>query len=633
MNHKPFYNGPKVTKEDLEEEFDKTKCHLKSSWDELTDGSQYTEEKLLHRRTKQDMCKSRFFADGSKKKQTGILFKGTSKKVHTYIDSTAGEFLCREKGSIPIYGKLKTFKKRKKNPHKGFYFSHVISNMDSAPHTRDGSTYSVNMETPFAYHNKRNYDARGINPDTAELTTAREKNLDEKATISCSFHGNSKNDDPHNAEHTTCVKVGRGEKRNGNNGRSFWISKNQMNISRKCIDQGMSPYSSSKANEQGNILLTTQRSKFARGKLRLRISGKNKIDKMSQVPVEEELNDDSTSPLGDLLKGIMPRGGGKKKVNYRALVMKNYKNRVNHERHADQHNEKKEESKEVAVDYDIMSKHKRQKGNPHVRICVNKGNIQYSDPKYTIDSVQECASLDRKMQNYLNEQLKYYGSKLRRENLEHVCLFLRKRPQGRVPHGAARSHRIDEDEEPNVPTRPCKNCRKEINLRSYIMEGDDKKNSARMMTNARDMAPAISGEIMKQMRGREKERNEGQTRNLAHKNKLTDELKNLKKLQKEQINFFTIYTHLTNEKKILKKILNRQTRDNRKNYSKKLIQVKKNITNFVTLLEQILAKIDAEKKGPYAPTYHGDRHYHISCLLKLVEDVISIVADHFCHVE
>ncbi|GAB68557.1 hypothetical protein PCYB_134310 [Plasmodium cynomolgi strain B] len=593
MNPKPFYKAPKVTKEDLEREFDKTMCHLKSSWDELTDESQYnTEEELLHRRRKQDTYKSRFFPNCSKnKEQTGIIFKGTSKKVDTYIH-------------------------------------------DNPPHTCDDSSDSVGRELPFAHHNRRNYNTRGTKLETPKLTRKRGRNLNEKTTMSSTFHGKSKKDDRHSVRQTACAKVVGEMKRNENNGKSFWINKNEMIIPRRCMDQVMSPYSSSKAKQQRDILLTTQMSKFARGKLRLRIRGKNKLNKISQVPVEEKLNDGFTPPLDDLFKGIMPRGGREKKINYREYTLKkSYKNRVNYERHADQHNEKQKESNKVAVGYDTMSKQKRQKGNPHVRICVDKESTRNSDPKCTIDFVQNCASVDKRMQNYLNEQLKYYGSKLRRENLEQVCLFLRKGPQRRVPHGLTRSHRIDEEEHPNVPVRPCQNCKKEINLKSYIIEGNDQKNTATMMTNARDVTPAISDKIMKQMRGREKEKNEGQTKNLAHKNKLIDELKNFKKLQKEEMNFFTIYTHLMNEKKILKKILNQQIRNNKKDYLKKLIQVKKYITNFVTHFEQIMAKIQAEKNGPYAPTHDQDRHHHISCLLKLVEDVISILADHFYHVE
>ncbi|ANQ10415.1 Uncharacterized protein PCOAH_00049990 [Plasmodium coatneyi] len=635
MNTKPFYNTPKVTKEDLEREFDKTKYRLKSSWDELTDGSEYAEEELLHRRRKQDMCKSNFFTNYSKsKEQTCILFKGTSKKVNTYIHGALGESICWEKGSIPIYGKLKTFKKRKKNPNKVFFFRECTSHIDNPPHTCDDSSDSVVRETPFAHNNKRNYNARGTKSDTAKLTRIRGRNLNEKVTMSSRLDGKSKNDDQNNVDHMTYLKVAGEEKRNGNNRKLFWINNNQTNIPPRCMNRMMSPYRSSKENEQGDILLTTQMSKFARGKLRLRVREKNKLDKMSQVPVEEKLNESSTHSLGDLLKGIMARGGREKKVNYGGNIKnKSYKNRVNHEQHADQHNEKQKESKQVAVGYDIMSKQKRQKGSPHVRICVNKENARNFDPKSTIDFVQNCASVDKRMKNYLNEQLKYYGSKLRRENLEQVCLFLRKRPQRSVPHGLARSHRIDEGEHPMVPVRPCQNCKKDINFKSYIMEENDTKNTATIMNNTRDVAPTISDEIMKQMRGREKEKNEGQTTNLAHKNKLTDELKKLKKLQKEEINFFSIYTHLTNEIRILKKMLNQQTRNNKKDYLKKLIQVKKIITNFVTYFEQIFAKIQVEKNGPYDPTYDEDRHYHISSLLKLVEDVISILADHLYPVE
>lgn len=165
------------------------------------------------------------------------------------------------------------------------------------------------------------------------------------------------------------------------------------------------------------------------------------------------------------------------------------------------------------------------------------------------------------------------------------------------------------------------------------MQGDDKKKDATIMINGSDVAPTISEEIKEQMKYRKKEKNERQTTNLAHKNKLPDELKKLKKLQKEEINFFTIYTHLINEKNILKKILDQQTRNNKKDYLKKLILVKKIITNFVTYFEQIFAKIQVEENGSYAPTYNEDRHHNINSLLKLVEDVISILSDHFYHVE
>ncbi|KJP89864.1 hypothetical protein AK88_00575 [Plasmodium fragile] len=616
MNPKPFYKAPKVTKEELEKEFDKTWCHRKSSWDELTDASQYTEEELLHRRTKQDMCKSNFFAECSKKKeQTCILFKCTSKKVHTYIHAAVGDFICLENGSIPMHGKMKTFKKRKKNPHKVFFFSEGTSYINKPPDTYDGSSDSVDRGTPFEHHNRRNYNTRGTKLDTAKWRRTRGKNLNEKETMSPPiFDGKCKNDDQHNIEHTTCVKVAGEEKRNANNGRSFCINKNETSVPRRCMDDVIYPYSFSKANEQENIL-TNKMNKLASGKLRLRISEKNKLDKTLQVAVEGKLNAGSTHPLSNLRKRIMPRGRTEKKINYGGYIVK------------------QEESKQVAVGYDIMSSDKRQKGSPHVRLCVYKESTRKSDPTCPIDFVQMCPSVDdKRMQNYLNEQLKYYGSNMRRENLEQICLYLRKRPQRRAPHGLASSHRIGK-EHPNVPPRPCQTCKKDINLKRYIMDGDDKENTSTMITDERDVDPAISDQIMNQMRGREKEKNEGETTNLAHKNKLTHELK-LKKFQnEEEINFSTIYTHLTNEKKILKKILNQQTRKNKKDYLKKLIQVKKYITNFVTYFEQILAKIQVEKNEPYDPTYDEDKHYHISALLKLVEDVISILSDHFYHVK
>ncbi|CAG9476149.1 unnamed protein product [Plasmodium vivax] len=635
MNSKPFNNAPKVTREDLEREFDKTECNLKSSSDELTDGAEYTEEELPHRRTNQEMCKWSVFTECSKKKhQTGIFFMGTSKKVNAYIRGPVGESICWEKGSIPIYGKLKTFKRRKTNPREDFLFTVGTSHKDNPPHTCDGSSDGIGRETPFAHHNKGNHNARGNKPNTATLGRTRGRNLNEEATPSCRIDGKSKNNDRHNVEHTNFVKAAGEETPNGSNGKPFRINKNQMNIPRKCIDQGMPPYSSSKANEQGYVLLTTQMSKCARGKLRLRISGKNQLDKMSQVPLEGKPNEGSTHRFGDLLKGILPKGGRKKKVYYRGYIMKkSYKNRVNQERHAVQHNEKQRESKRVAAGYDVASKQKRQKGSPHVRIWADKESARNIHPKCTIDFVRKFASVDKRMKNYLNEQLKYYGSNVRRENLEQVCLFLRRRPPRRVPHGLviSRSHSIDEEGRPSVPARPCQNCKQAINLKRYIMEGVDKKNTATRMT-ATDVPLAASDLIIKQRSGREKEK-KGQTTNLSQKNKLTDELKNLKKLQKEEINFSTIYTHLTNEKKILKKILNQQIRNNKKDYLKKLIQVKKCITNFVTHFEQILAKIQAEKNGPYGQTHDEDRYYHISSLLKLVEDVIGILADHFYHKE
>ncbi|CAA9990472.1 conserved Plasmodium protein, unknown function [Plasmodium knowlesi strain H] len=635
MNSKSIYNAPKVTKEDLEREFDKTKYHLKNSWDELTGGSQYTEEELLQRRRKQDMCKSNFFADCSgNKQQTFILLKGTSKKVHTYIHGALGEYICWEKGSIPIYGKLKTHKKRKKNRHKVSFFSDGTLYMDNSPHTCDGRSDSVGRGIPFAQHNKGSYNTRRIKSDIEKLADTKRRNLNKKASMLSRFDGMNRNDRQNNVYHTSCVKFAEEEKRNMNNGRWFGNNENQTNIPRRCKDQVMLPYSSSKDNEAADILLTTPMRNSANGKLPLRISEKNKLDKMSQVPVEEKLNENSIQPLGDLLKGKMARGGREKGINYREHIMKrSYKSRINHELHADQHNEKQNKSKQVGVGYDIMSKQKRQKGSPNVRIYVDKESTRNSDPKGTIDFVQNCASVEKRMKNYLNEQLKFYGSKLRRENLEQVCFFLRKNPRRRIPHGVPKSNRIDEEEHPNALARPCQNCKKEIKFKNYIMQGDDKKKDATIMINGSDVAPTISEEIKEQMKYRKKEKNERQTTNLAHKNKLPDELKKLKKLQKEEINFFTIYTHLINEKNILKKILDQQTRNNKKDYLKKLILVKKIITNFVTYFEQIFAKIQVEENGSYAPTYNEDRHHNINSLLKLVEDVISILSDHFYHVE
>ncbi|CRH04001.1 conserved Plasmodium protein, unknown function [Plasmodium relictum] len=288
---------------------------------------------------------------------------------------------------------------------------------------------------------------------------------------------------------------------------------------------------------------------------------------------------------------------------------------------------------------------------------MNKKNHIYPK-KYTMELIKNSKYLDQRMKNYINEQIKYYGEDLRKDNIENIYLYITKnfekknlgqvtkRNDNTILTNSVKkkynkkldenSDNINYDMSSNIELLPLidkeiyskisassfKEVKKYINAidvlkKTYNDYHDNKiKNDSVCDSNSTE-----KNEVYKK---KKKEKN----CNLTKKNN-SKESKKFKLDKKKFISFSEMYSYLKNEKNILEKMFNEEEKKNLRCHLEELNEIEKKMIKFIENFEQIITRKEDKKHIFSDNTYKRGTTFQINALLKILDEIIQIVNDQF----
>ncbi|CRG95655.1 conserved Plasmodium protein, unknown function [Plasmodium gallinaceum] len=277
---------------------------------------------------------------------------------------------------------------------------------------------------------------------------------------------------------------------------------------------------------------------------------------------------------------------------------------------------------------------------------MNRKNFIYPK-KYSIELIKNYKYLDERMKNYINEQIKYYGNDLRRDHIENINMYIMKNLS---------SKNLGQNTKRNYNTLLTntmnENYYKKLDEKSEDMKYDMSSDSKLFLLTNKEAYKNISVSSYKEAKKhfdsiygiKKKNMNcylnqiknnnvftkeeKGKNYKLTKKNNLK-EAANCKLDTEKYINFFEVYSYLTNEKNILEKMLNEKEKRNTKCHLEELKDIEKKMIKFIDNFEQIITRKQDEKSIFNDNIYKKSTTFEIDILLKILDEIIQIINNHF----